>query len=113
MTDAKQFTQRDVIEAERAAFIAGLNAKPLRGDPWTGAAHEAAKRYPFPKVTRLRVVADTKYRLWWKVEDGRIVWSRPGCDEWSLLIHSGVDADTHMVALWADLLANPTEEVEL
>lgn len=52
-------TERELIEAKRAGYIAGARAA---SKTWTAqrsgqAAGEAAKLYPFPRITRPRTVA--------------------------------------------------------
>jgi hypothetical protein len=125
MSDEKKYTEREVIQRERRAFCEGVSAGPVMGEPWLGTGAEAVKRYPLPKVTRPRVVADPhswlverdeafgKVAVYWTVASAAAAVNP--CD------HDGVllQAPTPMarptaarIALWADLLARPTEEVE-
>ena len=134
-------TEREAVERERAAFLAGCAAAaavvyptsagdaakmvaaswPVRAaDHWADdetiayAEGAAAARYPLPKVTRPRVVQDTtriEYRLAPETADcyAAIEYrSAPGL-AWRVV--SDVAATAERVRLWADLLANPTEEV--
>lgn len=105
------FTARELVLCERAAFLAGINARPSLGDEWCGAACEAAKRYPLPTVTRPRVVVDPHSGLvrWYVDGQGQIVHEQIG-PEFTLMADSWPTPER--VALWADLLANPTETVE-
>jgi hypothetical protein len=118
MSDEMRYTERDRVGAWRAGFIRGMG-EALRAvvdlHPGAGAlldalpwAEMAAREYPYPKVTRPRVVAED-YDLSWRYVDGGFelntgdgIW-RPG---------PYITVTPHRVRLWADLLANPTEEVE-
>jgi hypothetical protein len=110
----KKYTDRELIESERAAFLAGINAKPSIGDPWRGAACEAAARYPMPKVKRQRIVTEKNGRQW-RFDDTHFH-TRSAIDRlW--MVMGDRDGPTlsltvERVELWADLLENPTEEVE-
>lgn len=128
MTD-KTISEREAVERERAAFIAGARAAATAGGGWChGAAivsvdgrehrddNAAAWRYPLPKVTRPRVLGmpvsngnrlefrlvgdEFQERL--KTPDGQSDWQHTG----------GTTPTPERVRLWADLLANPTETVE-
>lgn len=81
---------------------------------------EAARRYPLPKVTRPRVVKDTDGTRW-RISEGRLQFMRGGGDWLCMLGESRSGSDRYgmglvptpeRIRLWADLLANPNEEVE-
>ncbi len=77
-------------------------------------ARGAAEVYPLPKVTRPRVVRDPEFcEFKWSMGGHGLMlqqfdrkpehYPRPG---------EGLDATRSRVVVWADLLANPTEEVD-
>ena len=70
------------------------------------AAQEAKSRYPLPKVTRPRVVAGL--RAQYKVVDGVVFGRSNASFDWRVSASIHVDD----VVRVADLLANPTEEVD-
>lgn len=81
--------------------------------------HEAERRLPLPKVMRPRVVRDCgsfTTRSEWCVVDGSLRFRDAPEREWKWWREFRDYADTaplpERVKLWADLLANPTEEVE-
>lgn len=111
MSDEKQYTERDLILAKREAYVAGHScATAPHCDVITRdtASREAAYRYPLPKVTRARVVKDSVGDKWSVVD---------GC----FVCHDGETGENIFISSWcspefiralADLLANPTEEVQ-
>lgn len=111
----KKYTQRDLVMAKRAAFADGYYAsRPATAYDWCYG--EAKRRYQLPKVTRPRVVRDKEwFRAEWKSDGCNIFW-RLDRGAWSRYPESIDRAlawpDKARVAIWADLLANPTEEVE-
>lgn len=109
----KTVSVRELIMSERAAFIEGLNAKPVLGDPWSGAAAEAARRYPLPRVWRPRVVSCDN--VWeYRAMNGQLEVRRkhlPTEGGWQP--STSIEPTPRMIELFADLFANPTEEVEL
>lgn len=128
--DGMPMTKREVLIARRA-FESGAafgNAEwPLTDSDMQ---EEATRRYPLPKVTRPRVVKDPMgatnehgQPVLWKA----IEWGVPGDSRYAVVCswndgawfdgyapHRGhsLVATKERVALWADLLAKPTEEVE-
>ena len=115
MSDEKKYTERDLVLAKREAFCAGRGAAFVhydigapQGKAWPGSAHLAAERYPLPKVTRPRVVTRedgcqlriSGGQLQYKWLDGD--WREYGSINWT----------PAQRAAMADLLANPTEEVD-
>lgn len=107
MTDEPRYTERDMILAKREAYAAGAKA-------WGAASKNgvlrAAREYPFPKITRPRVVRDKfGVGMLWRVMSGELQSSFRG-NEWCV---EPAYVTPERVALWADLLANPTEEVEV
>lgn len=115
---AETYTLRDVVLAEREAFIAGVNTRARLdvGDDWKGAAHEAAKRYPLPKVTRPRVLSDGAGMQYSVIIDGErlvIQYRHKPNEMWSRTFPGVFTIDAVRAQIFADLLANPTEEVEV
>lgn len=121
-------SEREAVLRERAAYVAhaidyafatgrSLNEPEVK--------RAAAERYPLPTVTRPRVVADpfpTSPIEWcalpWAGTGKAAIHVRrvPG-GEWRVWTQESVAAAScvvtaERVALWADLLANPTETVE-
>lgn len=111
---------REAILREQQAFVDGA----VHGAMHSGRALDqyrsaAEHRYPLPKVTRPRVVPDPHggSALEWSVRTddtgkSRIAVQRrhdPGGFRTSF---DGIYVTAERVALWADLLANPTEQVE-
>lgn len=121
MSDEKQYTETDLVKAKRQAFRDGaVHAARTHG---CGRPECADERYPLPKITRPRVV---KYKAhFFRVVDGRIQWSKPWWKRASApeSLETWHDVEgTHpslvtvpsaeLILILADLLANPTEEVE-
>lgn len=104
------FTARELVLCERAAFLAGINARPSLGDEWCGAACEAAKRYPLPTEQRPRVVHEEG--LEWCVIDGALHHRQSSPSGLRWLQTNYAEPTAARIAMWADLLANPTETVE-
>jgi hypothetical protein len=96
---------------ERAAFLVGVtegiaSASPHMG-PWALGVRErrATILYPLQKVARARVIPDPEIsNLSWTAADGGI--RQVGNSMWV------AGPSNKRVALWADLLAHPFEEVE-
>lgn len=85
---------------------------------------QSRRVYPLPKITRPRVVRDpyatATTTVEWSTEkwhDGLvIVWRAKWAPEWKLILSTDTPEDGYVITpervkLWADLLANPTEEV--
>jgi hypothetical protein len=125
----KTVTEREAVLRERAAAEAVLDAfktafarmekgyrdwakaAPLAWWPCHMRTHDIAKMFPLPKVTRPRVVRDREG--WkWQCIDGRIQWSGPRGWRFADVMTYAVRVTPERVVLWADLLANPTEDVE-
>jgi hypothetical protein len=134
----KTYSEREKVLAERAAFVAGAGAahldrvrcesvqtttdmySPHDRVPYfnhTYAKAVAAREYPLPKVIRPRVLIDPKGDWQWSVRDGRLM-QRTTLDacNWYDANNSPYPNRFQPLAsrvmLWADLLANPNEEVE-
>ena len=116
MTDSAKYTERALVLAQREAFVAGVDARydqsvrPNRlscvGEFDKHCASVAAcLRYPLPKVTRPRVLTD-QYGTSWRVRDGQLEMKPTESISWTVAYRHGV------AALFRDLLANPTEEVD-
>lgn len=128
MPDDKVFSERETIRLQRLSFVAGAQAAPhaewdletreKRRQRWTVVA---AERYPLPKVERPRVVRDrTDSEVSWRIAGG-VLQFRVGVAEWHVMHgHAGGNSrfgtdftvSLERVAIWADLLANPTELVD-
>lgn len=109
----KTVTEREAVLRERTGYYAGYVDGVCAADPGAviSPSHiqeRAAKRFPLPKVTRPRVVADSEGNAW-RVVDGNLE-CRDAVNEWTRVRHCGITAER--LRMWADLLANPTEEVE-
>lgn len=112
MFDGQQMTKREVLIA-REAFVAACRVCANEAPQWQWQAEQtAASRYPLPKVTRPRVV--TFDNAAFRFHDG-VIQKRhrngfdAGHDVWAI---AHLPATAALVRLWAELLANPTEEVE-
>jgi hypothetical protein len=64
VSDEKQYTEREVVERERAAFVTGFRHFPALG---VSAEQAAANAYPLPKRRKVVQVEGCEYRL---SEDG-------------------------------------------
>jgi hypothetical protein len=113
----KKYTERDLVMAQREAFARGGY---LLRDPFTPRdewRRRAEREYPLPRVTRARVVRDTA-GIAWRVVDGRLEFDRGDerlepSQQWATTDWYGtLRIGAERIRLWADLLANPTEEVE-
>lgn len=111
MSERPTVTERQAVERERAAWVEGFlcGADNHSATVRSIALGAAVRHYPLPKITRPRVVAD-EFGVQWKVVDGEVVLHANGDD-------GGIDVNdynttTKRILLWADLLNNPTEEVE-
>lgn len=114
-----EVTEREAVLRERAAYLWGWRQGRPVGCFEGDANREAERRYPLPKVTRRRRVLDPhglavfSDPVFWTVLDGQrkgvFAVHGDGCSA----RYQGMPAVTpERNALWADLLANPTEEVE-
>lgn len=111
-------TERDAVMRERRAFSRGaIRWAEDRGMFMAEIQAESERTFPLPKVTRPRVVADPHGDGKWTTETAFGMDNHPPCIA-QILRHETVMlpiqayATAERVALWADLLANPTEEVE-
>lgn len=115
MSDEKKYTERERIAFMREAFTEGrlIPYLPTRERAWA----EAVERYPLPKVSRPRVVADPHMRdnaVSWRVVDDVIQYRYnrdPVIDSW-IVGPPDFLPTRERVVMWADLLANPVEIVE-
>lgn len=112
MSDEKRYTERDLVLAQRVGYVTcrvehGYLDKAAR----SVYERQAAQKYPLPTRTVPRVVMSEPDDLAWRCVCGQIEyrignkWRRADGE------HS-VAVTPERVALWADLLAHPTEEVE-
>ena len=118
MSDEKKYTQRDLVLAQREAFRDGAQAlyyhevipagPSLFSDALDEVRENIDKRYPFPRVTRPRVVRDTAGDQW-RIRDGKL---EVNCSfGWESAV-SVTDIDMETLKRLSDLLANPTETVD-
>lgn len=119
-------TEREAVERERAAWMEGFELAAHTqyvsgGPPWHDLKQRAADRYKLPKVTRPRVVRDPDMwmddkQLHWRVLGGDICGSyvHPSDSPHRTRVWRNVEAHPApaRVALWAELIERPTEEVE-
>jgi hypothetical protein len=119
----KLYTKRDLILAKRLAYAEAHVLGMLASARFMGTlaeANEAANRYvrnkyPLPKVERPRVVQDPKYPdVQWRSVGGLLeVMQR--VDPGFRPVRADFEAWTfsyERLAVWSDLLANPTEFVD-
>lgn len=109
-------TEREAVGREHGAFLEGVKwamvAKPAG---CRTKEDEAEYRYPVRKYIRLRVVPDPHdTAVLWAMVDGYFRWRWKYVEEpWRVPVNASCNTVTpERVRLWADLLANPTEEVE-
>ena len=111
MSDEKTYTEREMAHERQAVARTVLLAHTTMGYEKCDAI--ARQSFPLPKVTRPRVVQDPLYH-WkkWRVIDGELQrnGSEDDSDEWVSTPLS--DMTAARVRVLADLLANPTEEVD-
>lgn len=111
--DEKRYTERDLILAKRQGYAARMWESLCMTDAEVRAT--IAARYPLPKATRPRVVADPHdSRIEWRAPEDSLrshLFHREGRSDWTAGLGS-LCVTRQRVALWADLLANPTEEVD-
>lgn len=105
-------SEAEYVYALRAAYIEGWRsserASPIR---WLDSHVEQAAREAYPITRKVpRVVVD-KYGVGWRFDEGEF-WRRDkSWCEWSPADGDPAAVNVERVRLWADLLANPTEEV--
>lgn len=136
MSDVKMVSEVEAVKREREAFKAGSawERQVVVDEHGTNAARKAAALYPLPKAKRLRAVSDMaegvsyEWRYITGVLQFRYVNSVGTATEWRTMLGRSGDRGPDnekpeyygtafkptaaRVALWADLIANPTEEVE-
>lgn len=122
MNDNWTITERAAVLREREAFARGAqwawvnNYAQCAGAKFNHDGYvdgRAADHYPLPTITRPRVVKDPhKANTSWRCKDGLLwySWTNKENQGW----YTGTvlwNPTPERVKLWADLLANPTEEV--
>lgn len=115
MNEEKKHTDRDLVLAQRAAFVAGGHKGYHCG--LVNLQRYAQAAYPMPTITRPRLVEDPhcagKHWAWW---DGQLMWTAFGrggeipAATMSESMYTGLTPER--VRLWADLVTTPTETVE-
>lgn len=118
MSDEKKYTERDLILAKREGYVRHCNEACGQ---WSEHAMQkfAESAYPLPKVTRARVVKDPMDGSGWAVKDGMLQWTYDATARMCIIavfdepaFWSKYRPTPARIRLWADLLANPTEEVD-
>jgi hypothetical protein len=112
MSGEKKYSEREMVMAKRAAFVAG--------NQWvwkSGATDEAEQRYPLPKVVRPRVVKVSGVNSPWVAYrlHGSSIQAQEcldACCPHDIRWEDVESVPTHHIRALADLLANPTETVE-
>ena len=125
MTGEKMVTEREKVEAERMAYIVGVDMAGMLRRP--GVDYWRAKAvgiYPLPKMTRPRTYKEGGFTF--RVMDGKIVQQDSGDSTWYTAFHGQlvdgaydggctiggeIPVTPTLLAALANLLANPTEEV--
>lgn len=126
--DGTPMTKREVLIARDAAddavkFVFEM-ARRLGGIEHVDGRTYAAECYPLPKVTRPRVVRDPEHGgggsyYEWSVQHDRVHfrWSFAALDDWKEatggIANMLLTPTPERIAVWAYLLANPTEECEV
>lgn len=112
MSDEKKYTERELVVAQRAAYGHGARWYRAAGNCTIEIDREARRCYPLPRVTRARVVNHGHGREWqWKFEDGRFHFRFAPKALWEIANEAWAPT-LQTVPIWADLLANPIEEVD-
>lgn len=109
MSDEKKYTERDLILAKREGFSKHCQHTCKVSKDF--ADREAAAEYPLPKVVRLRVVLDEERQEEWSLDRTVFMSRDSGSKFWTRAVGL-VQVTPSRVRVWADLLANPTEEVD-
>ena len=123
MSDERKYAEREYVLAQRKAFVAGSNAENAAWMKLLSVNHTSGfdsidasrKRYPLPKVTRPRVVNDPQeLGLEYTVRNGILAHRQNGMKIgfWDAVAGSQIQPTAERCRVWADLLANPTEELE-
>jgi hypothetical protein len=123
MSNDKTVTEREAVLRERKAaedaFLAGTHTT----FSCSGAARDYARQWavdahPLPKVTRPRVVRDPhdmNGRWAWYPTLNEFAYAHPEIsdgDFYGPAVYGPIPVTSERVRIWADLLANPTEDVE-
>jgi hypothetical protein len=105
--DEKKYTERDLILAKREVWEDTWRLAWAASGRSLTRPETAVMRYPFPKKTRPRVVTveDTE----WRVFGGHLQVRYGAHGGWYGPVPRVTQA---RVAVWTDLFAHPTEEVE-
>lgn len=112
-------TEKEAVEREREAWVAGCmytTIKPYK-PKYDGLAH---LKYPPPKEERPRtVVSATEANIeestfQFRIGPKGLEWACVNDSDWEPYgdVKSNLPGTAAFVAMWADLLANPTELVE-
>ena len=110
MASEKKYTERDLVLAKREGYARHCVA--VCGNT-KNATELAARTYPLPRVTRPRVWVDPNGDTRFQVVDGVLFGKDFEEDEEWLPVDSyAFNVTPERVVAWADLFANPTEEVD-
>ena len=117
MSDEKKYTERELILAKREGYMRHCEKFCARINK-EEANVSAVVEYPLPKVTRPRVVKDSvgmEFRFIADNQPPLVEWRNTLTEEklWRVsTVCNGVAVNAERAKLWADLVANPTEEVD-
>lgn len=106
MPSEKECVLRERAACEHGMIVVFHGRNRDLGGAWLGTRPYVEAKYPLPTVTRPRVVKDEFGTPWRVGADGDLRHQSAGC--WG---SAPVRVTMNRVTLWADLLANPTEEV--
>lgn len=126
MSEPKMISEREAALRERKAYADGVRCLFAEPEISAGAGSvanrvvsRANERYPLPKVVRPRVLYDSESNIsgaqWSVSETGHLRFRESPKAPWLAygdFLYTGYAAPLpNRVKLWAELLANPTEEV--
>lgn len=105
-------TEREAVERERKAWDEAAYRLSCCGAGSQESNRLRDNLYPLPKTTRPRVVRDPHASvLHWRFREEKLEWC-DGLDEDLWWNEPRAAVTPARVALWADLIARPTEDVE-
>ena len=110
MASEKKYTERELRECQQLAYVQGWrDCWPTR-DP----LENAKRNYPLPRVTRPRVIQRHPFGTLfdWRLVGGVLEWRSPGGGSWGTYTIDSDEEWKRIGPIYADLLANPTEEVD-
>lgn len=113
MTNEKMVPESEAVKREREAYVAGAESQwgGIPSHQTSSWREEAKRRYPLT-VTRPRVVEDTTGWYWRVSSDASIETTSTKDGAWRQLVRMDQRLTKERVLILADLLANPTEDVD-